>query len=271
MLAPQIAYRLVDIMTCLGTVVLHQPACGRSGERKCTLKNERRQRANLRPDRAPLCGDCIGELQSQDAQAARPVGPARSFAGGAPAAAASGRPPTIREVFRDHAARVYGLARLLLGHDADAEDVTQDVFLQVVCKLHTFRGEAALTTWLHRVTVNAVLMLRRQRANLKEQLMADPDAHPSACLTHAGPGRRRSVPPDEQVRIQEERQLIARAVARLPQAYQDVFVLADVEGLPNAEVAELLGLSVPAVKSRLHRARLGLREALVPYFVPDRA
>src|ERR1700745_762146 len=73
--------------------------------------------------------------------------------------------PNPEEVFRDHAPRVYNLARRMLGNDADAEDVTQDVLLQVLRKLNTFRGEAAFPTWLHRVTVNAALAHRRKRAS----------------------------------------------------------------------------------------------------------
>ena len=80
---------------------------------------------------------------------------------------ADGTTLTPERVFRDYAPRVYNLARRMLGNDADAEDVTQDVLLQVVRKLDTFRGEAAFPTWLHRVTVNAALANRRKRARRK--------------------------------------------------------------------------------------------------------
>src|SRR5262245_51346638 len=83
-------------------------------------------------------------------------------------------PPTAEQVFRDHAPRVYNLARRMLGNDADAEDVTQDVLLQVVRKLDTFRGEANLATWLHRVTVNAALAHRRKRATREQREVPDP-------------------------------------------------------------------------------------------------
>src|SRR5438132_5074913 len=82
--------------------------------------------------------------------------------------------PTVEEVVRDHAPRIYNLARRILGNDADAEDVTQDVLLQVVRKLDTFRGEAALPTWLHRITVNAALAHRRRRATRDEARVRDP-------------------------------------------------------------------------------------------------
>src|SRR5438132_11956381 len=86
-------------------------------------------------------------------------------------------PLTAEQVFRDHAPRVYNLARRMLGNDADAEDVTQDVLLQVVRKLDTFRGESAFPTWLHRVTVNAALAHRRKRASREQHQSKEPGAH----------------------------------------------------------------------------------------------
>src|SRR5436309_9209681 len=83
-------------------------------------------------------------------------------------------PPTAEQVVRDHAPRIYSLARRMLGNDADAEDVTQDVLMQVVRKLDTFRGEAALPTWLHRITVNAALDHRRKRGKQEHQAISDP-------------------------------------------------------------------------------------------------
>jgi RNA polymerase sigma-70 factor (ECF subfamily) len=85
-----------------------------------------------------------------------------------------GTPLTAEQVFLEHAPRVYSLARRMLGNDADAEDVTQDVLLQVVRKLDTFRGEASLSTWLHRITVNASLAHRRKRASREQREVHDP-------------------------------------------------------------------------------------------------
>jgi RNA polymerase sigma-70 factor (ECF subfamily) len=180
----------------------------------------------------------------------------------------SANPPrlTSEQVFRDYAPRVYNLARRMLGNDADAEDVTQDVLLQVVRKLDTFRGESAFPTWLHRVTVNAALAHRRKRANREQRQSGEPL---DDVLTNGHPGHNIkpwSVAPDQPVLDAEQHRLIEEAVARLPEAYRDVYVLADIETLPNAEIGEMLGLSVPAVKSRLHRARLMMRDALAPHF-----
>jgi RNA polymerase sigma-70 factor (ECF subfamily) len=149
--------------------------------------------------------------------------------------------------------------------DIDAEDVTQDVLLQVVRKLPTFRGESAFPTWLHRVTVNAALSHRRRQAVRQEHGLATSlDAYgEDEPLPAAGP--RRTPAPDDQVVNHETRQIIQEAIESLPDAYREVLLLADVEGLPNADVAEKLGLSLPAVKSRLHRARAMLRDALAPH------
>jgi RNA polymerase sigma-70 factor (ECF subfamily) len=163
---------------------------------------------------------------------------------------------TAEDVFRRYGPWVYGVARRMLSNVADAEDVTQDVLLQVVRKLDTFRGQAGLSTWLHRVTVNAALAHRRKQARRRER---QTDAPLEAFLT---PRAAAPEAPEDRLLRRETQQLVERAIGRLPEIYRDVYVLADVEGLANAEVGGLLGLSLPAVKSRLHRARLMMRDAL---------
>jgi RNA polymerase sigma-70 factor (ECF subfamily) len=175
-------------------------------------------------------------------------------------------PPTMEQVFRDYAPRIYNLAWRMFGNDADAEDVTQDVLLQLMRKLDTFRGQSAFPTWLHRVTVNAALAHRRKRASRDEHRVHDPLDSFLDNGSHASPVRNWSVAPDQAALDQETRELIDKAIAALPELYRHVYVLADVEGLPNAEIGEMLGLSVPAVKSRLHRARLLMRNSLAPHF-----
>lgn len=169
-------------------------------------------------------------------------------------------------VFREYAPRIYNLARRMLGNDADAEDVTQDVLLQVVRKLDTFRGDSQIGTWLHRVTVNAALALRQKRANRQKREGGEADEDALAASEPPTPGRRWTVAPDAPVLAAEQAEIIERAINTLPEPFRDVYVLADVEGLPNAEIGDMLGLSVPAVKSRLHRARLRMRDALAPHF-----
>jgi RNA polymerase sigma-70 factor, ECF subfamily len=181
-------------------------------------------------------------------------------------------PVTPEQVFRDYAPRIYNLARRMVNNDADAEDVTQNVLVQVLRNLHTFRGESSITTWLHNITVNAALALRAQRAKRAEHEIALAENGRHGTLTADPPGNvRLRTPhphhsPDDIVLADEQRELIDTAIQKLPEAYRDVYVLVDVEGLPKAEVAEMLGLTVPNVKSRLHRARLEMRHLLAPHF-----
>ncbi|WP_020469743.1 RNA polymerase sigma factor [Zavarzinella formosa] len=175
-------------------------------------------------------------------------------------------PLTPEVVFRDYVPRVYNLARRMLNNDADAEDATQDVLLQVVRKLDTFRGDAAFTTWLHRVTVNAALAVRRKRNRREEHRVHDPLENFTEEGQHSGFVRPWPKLPDNMVLDSEQHQLIEEAIGKLPETYRDVFVLADVQQLPNAEIAESLGLSLSAVKSRLHRARLMMRDALSRHY-----
>lgn len=174
--------------------------------------------------------------------------------------------PTPEFVFREYAPRIFHLAKRMLGNDADAEDVTQDVLLQVIRKLDTFRGDSQLSTWLHRVTVNAALAHRQKRANRQKRETSDADPDVMEQAAPGGPVKRWNTAPDDAALAAEQAATIEKAINELPEPFRDVYVLADVEGLPNAEIGDMLGLSVPAVKSRLHRARLRMRDALAPHF-----
>ncbi|CAN5132596.1 hypothetical protein BH11PLA2_BH11PLA2_41960 [soil metagenome] len=173
-------------------------------------------------------------------------------------------PPSPEQVFREFAPRIYHIAKRLLNNDTDAEEVTSDVLLQVVRKLDTYRGEAALPTWVHRVTVNAALAHREKRANRRKHEHTEMiEEAPHVPVEHP---RMWSTPPDASMIAAEQHAVIEKAMNSLDPMYRDVFVLADVEELPNAEVGEMLNLSLPAVKSRLHRARLMMRDRLAPHF-----
>jgi RNA polymerase sigma-70 factor (ECF subfamily) len=153
----------------------------------------------------------------------------------------------------------------MVNSDTDAEDVTQEVLLQVVRKISEFRGDSSFATWLHRVAVNAALAHRRRQAiaqehGLRNTLDVYGEGEPPS-LTQG-----RFVTPDDQMMSRETTRLIESAISELPAVYRDVFVLSEVEGLPNADIAEQLGMSLAAVKSRLHRARAMLREVLAPHF-----
>ena len=162
-------------------------------------------------------------------------------------------PLSAEQVCRDYAPRVYSMARRMVSNDTDAEDVTQDVLLQVVRKLPTFRGESAFPTWLHRVTVNTALSHRRRLAvRAAHGLRNTGDLLPDDEALQAPD---RLPPPDGIALGLETRQRIEQAIARLPAAYRTVFVLADLEDLPNAEVADRLDMTLPAVKSPGPRRR----------------
>jgi RNA polymerase sigma-70 factor (ECF subfamily) len=168
-------------------------------------------------------------------------------------------------VYREYAPRIYAIARRMLGNDADAEDVMQEVLLLVIRKLDTFRGDSQIGTWLHRVTVNAALALRQKRATRQKHEIAE-SGEELEQTAPAAPVNRWSMSPDEPILAAEQQELIEKAIKTLPEPFRDVYVLADVEGVPNPEIAHMLGLSVPAVKSRLHRARLRMRDVLAPHF-----
>jgi RNA polymerase sigma-70 factor (ECF subfamily) len=183
------------------------------------------------------------------------------------ARAATGDHAAFTELVRRHQDRIYGLAYHLLRDAAEAEEVVQETFLSALEKLSGFRGEAAFGTWLYRVAANAALMRLRRRKRAPEQARAAPiedllphfDAEGNLQHEVQHDWSKRA---DDQLSDREVRRAIEEAVQNLPEDHRIVFLLKDVDGLSNEAMAELLGLSVAAVKSRLHRARLALREKL---------
>ncbi|MCI0370977.1 MAG: sigma-70 family RNA polymerase sigma factor [candidate division NC10 bacterium] len=174
-------------------------------------------------------------------------------------------------LLRRHQAKVYRLAMNMTRNPQDAEEVTQDVFLAVYRKIGGFDGRAAFSTWLYRVASNAALMKLRGRRggphlSIEEEGPAfTPDGH------HARPVADWSELPEDRLLSGERRRVLEQAIETLPPDYRAAVVLRDIEGLSNQEVAEILGATVLAVKSRLHRARLTLRERLATYFEARRA
>ena len=161
----------------------------------------------------------------------------------------SGRAQPFEEIFRLHHRRVYSICLRMTGNPAEAEDLTQDVFLQVFRKLGSFRGESAFTTWLHRMTVNQVLMHFRKNHVKKEQLTEDGEL---PLVTMFDRNRFNPSPVLDRLALDE-------AIVQLPHGYRTVFVLHDVEGLEHSEIASLLGCSIGTSKSQLHRARMKMR------------
>jgi len=156
---------------------------------------------------------------------------------------------SFEEVFRLHHRRVYSICLRMTGNLAEAEDLTQDVFVLVFRKLASFRGESAFTTWLHRLTVNQVLMQFRKSHVRKEQLTEDGEM-PTGIMFDRNRFNRSPV---------LDRLALDEAIVQLPQGYRMVFVLHDVEGLEHSEIASLLGCSIGTSKSQLHRARMRMR------------
>ncbi len=161
----------------------------------------------------------------------------------------SGRAQPFEEIFQLHHRRVYSLCLRILGNSTEAEDLTQDVFVLVFRKLSSFRGESAFTTWLHRLTVNQVLMHFRKKHVKKEQLTEDGEM---PLGTMFGGNRLNRSPVLDRLALDE-------AIVQLPHGYRTVFILHDVEGLEHSEIASLLGCSIGTSKSQLHRARMRMR------------
>jgi len=158
----------------------------------------------------------------------------------------------FEELFKLHNGRVYAVCLRMTGNRAEAEDLCQEVFIQVFRKLDTFRGESAFTTWLHRLTVNHVLMHFRKKRSRKEELTEDGELPEQGTKARSVPTR---FPILDWLALDE-------AIVKLAPGYRAVFVLHDVEGLQHSEIANILGCSVGTCKSQLHKARLKLRRLL---------
>ena len=156
-----------------------------------------------------------------------------------------------------HSRRVYALCLRMVSNPSDAEDLMQEAFLQLFRKIGTFRSESAFSTWLHRMTVNVVLMRLRKKAlpvaSLEETTEPDED----------GGGPKRDVgAPDLRLSGAVDRVNLERSIDRLPPGYRTVFVLHDVQGYEHNEIAGIMGCSVGNSKSQLHKARTRLRDLL---------
>lgn len=169
--------------------------------------------------------------------------------------AKEGDPAAFEHLYRQHSRHVYSLCLRMIRNPTEAEDLTQQAFLQVFRKIGTFRGDSGLATWLHRVTVNVVLMHLRQRKPT-EVLVEDLDSH----IANGEP--REFGSDDKSMLGAVDRINLLRALRRLPAGYKKLFLLHDVIGYEHHEIAELLGCSLGCSKSQLHRARKRLRSLL---------
>ncbi len=173
----------------------------------------------------------------------------------------------FEELVGRHEEKVYGLALRMTRSEADAAEITQDTFLSAYQHLSEFRGEAAFGSWVHRIAANNALMrLRRQKVlDIVSDDLAGPEFTERGSLAEA-PESDWSRRADDKILDDELGRAIQEATDALPEGYREVFLLKDVEGLSYEEISEMVGISVPAVKSRLHRARLALREAIDAFY-----
>ncbi|MBL0694734.1 sigma-70 family RNA polymerase sigma factor [Comamonas sp. JC664] len=169
-----------------------------------------------------------------------------------------------------HRDRVYGLALRMTRSEADAAEITQDTFLSAYQHLKDFRGDAAFGSWVHRIAANHALMRLRHRrvAQAAEQELQGPEFTERGSLAEY-PQTDWSRDAEEKALDAELGNAIQQASDRLPEGYREVFLLKDVEGLSYEQIAEVTGDSIPAIKSRLHRARLALREAIDAFYNRD--
>lgn len=164
------------------------------------------------------------------------------------------------ELVTRYESKVYSLALKMLRNPEDAEDVLQDTFLRAYRGIKSFQGNSTFSTWIYRITANSALMRLRKR-QLPTVSIDDADERETPInIADWAPG------PVEQLLNQETQAAMAEAIEALPAEFRQVFVLRDLEELSNAEVADILDLSVAAVKSRLHRARLKIRNRLATHF-----
>ena len=176
-----------------------------------------------------------------------------------------GSPEAVEALFDRFHGKIYGLAMSILKNESDAEEATQDVFMTVFQKAFTFKGDSALYSWIYRICVNACLM--RLRGRKRSETVSIEEFMPVFTDEgmHASPVGDWSKEVERKMLDKELGGVIRKFTEKLSEKYRVVFVLSDVEGLSNEETAQILGLTVPAVKSRLHRARLYLREQLSRY------
>ena len=202
----------------------------------------------------------------------------------APAAAGQGAQPEDRELVERaqrgdgaafaelvarHQRQLYRLALRMTGSEADAQEVLQEAFLNAYQKLPLFRGEAQFSSWLYRIAANSALMRLRRKRRAPDALAEQPLELTGPRFSAEGslePASDWSQRADERMMSSQLGSAINKAVEQLPDDYRTVFLLKDVDGLSNEDIAQALELTVPAVKSRLHRARLALREKLGEFF-----
>ncbi len=169
------------------------------------------------------------------------------------AMAADGNIAAFELLYKKYSRRTYSLCLRMTSSQTEAEDLTQEVFIQLFRKVGSFRGDSAFSTWLHRLTVNQVLMHFRRRSVKNERTSDDGEMPEQTVHGTADPAKMPVV----------DRIALKNAIAQLPNGYKRVFVLHDIEGFEHEEVARMMGISIGTSKSQLHKARLKLRGLLI--------
>ena len=167
--------------------------------------------------------------------------------------AAGGNLAAFEVLYERYHRRTYSLCLRMTSSQTEAEDLTQEVFIQLFRKIGSFRGDSAFSTWLHRLTVNQVLMHFRRRSVKNERTSEDGEMPEQMVRGTSDPNKMAVV----------DRIALKNAIAELPNGYRNVFMLHDVEGFEHEEVARIMGISVGTSKSQLHKARLKLRTLLI--------
>ncbi len=178
--------------------------------------------------------------------------------------AKAGDPRAFEELIKNHEPKIYNLLLSMTKNETEAADFFQETFLSAWRNLRAFQGKSSFSTWLYRIAVNTVLMKRRKKKistvsldvpisvdgeDMKRDFAGDWSENPLASLEN-----------------KEMKERLNRAISELPEKYRTVVILSDVQGMPNEEIGKVLKISLPSVKTRLHRARLFLREKLSEYF-----
>jgi RNA polymerase sigma-70 factor, ECF subfamily len=210
-----------------------------------------------RSGRAASAGSETNERQPErQPRTLTPLTPPHPLDADVLARAQAGDHQAFAELYSIHKRRIYSLCLRMVGNIAEAEDLTQEAFLQLHRKIATFRGDSAFSTWLHRLAINVVLMQLRKKGlsliSLDEAMEPTPDEGPSRSFGA----------PDLTLAGAIDRLALERAIGELPAGYRLIFILHDVEGFEHNEIASMLDCSIGNSKSQLHKARLKLREAL---------
>jgi RNA polymerase sigma-70 factor, ECF subfamily len=179
-------------------------------------------------------------------------------------------PAAFEWLMARHGSLLHRVAWRLMGQQEEAEEVLQETFLKVYEKIHTFDGGAALTTWLYRVLVNMALMRLRAKRRVPMARLDAVGPHVTEAGTHDREVAEWALPPEEVLLRREALTALQQGIEALPTVYRAVYVLAEIEGLSSQEIGMILDLRPATVKTRLHRARLYLREGLGDYFTERR-